>query len=80
MDVKDLKIGAKITLKRNKEFRIIDIRKENEKDYIVCSTNEKPILPIVFEYKQEGEKIKIRLEEDDEILKKIFAKMVKENS
>lgn len=80
MDVKDLKIGAKVTLKGNKEFRILDIRKESDKDYIVCSTNEKPILPIVFEYKQEGEKIKIRLEEDDEILKKIFAKMVKENS
>lgn len=79
MDVKDLKIGSKIILKGNREFRIMDIRKEEGKDYIVCSTNKKPILPVVFEYKSDGDKIRVRVEEDNEILKSIFGKMIVEN-
>lgn len=80
MNIEDLKLGAKITLKGNREYRIIDIRKEEGKDYLVCCTNQKPILPVVFEYKIEGEKVKVRLEEKNDILTKIFAKMIQENS
>lgn len=80
MNVSDLKIGSKMTLSGNREFRIVDIRKEHGKDYIVCSTNKKPILPIVFEYKADGEKIKVREEKDNKILMEIYNKMIKENS
>ena len=80
MDISDLKVGAKMTLKGNREFRIVDIRKEKDKNYIVCSTNQKPIMPVVFEYKAEGEKIKVREEKDNKILIQIYNKMIKENS
>lgn len=80
MKVEDLKLGAKITLAGNREYRIVDVRKEDGKDYIVCCTNKKPILPVVFEYKLNGEKIKVRLEENNDILTKIFSKMIKENT
>ena len=80
MNVDDLKFGAKITLNGNREFRLMDIRKEAGKDYIVCITNKKPILPIIFEYKVDGDTIRVRAEKDTEILKSIYAKMVEENS
>ena len=80
MELKDLKFGTKITLAGNREYRIVDIRKEENKDYLVCCTNQKPILPIVFEYKIEGEKIKVRLEENNDVLTKIFKKMFEQNS
>ena len=80
MNVEDLKIGSKITLEGNREFRIVDIRKEENKDYIVCCTNSKPILPIIFEYKVDGNKIKVRAEKDNKILESICKKMMKENS
>ena len=79
MNVKDLKLGAKMTLEGNREFRIIDIRKENNKDYIVCCTNNKPISSIIFEYKVEEEKIKVKEEKDNKILKIIYKKIIKEN-
>lgn len=80
MDVSDLKIGAKMTLNGNREFRIVDIRKEDGKDYIVCSTNKKPILPVIFEYKADGETIKVKVEKNPKITKSIYEKMIKENS
>ena len=80
MNVEELEIGSKITLQGNREFRIVDIRKEENKDYIVCCTNSKPILPIIFEYKVDGNKIKVRAENDNKILESICKKMIKENS
>ena len=80
MSIEDLQLGAKITLSGNREYRIINIRKEDEKDYIVCCTNKPPILPVVFEYRVDGEKIKVRLEKNNEILKTIFVKIIEENS
>ena len=80
MNVDDLKFGAKITLNGNREFRLIDVRKEAGKDYIVCITNQKPIVPIIFEYKVEEDTIRVRAEKDSEILKSIYTKMVEENS
>ena len=80
MNVKDLKLGAKMTLEGNREFRIVDLRKEENKDYIVCCTNSKPILPVVFEYKVENDKIRVRAEKDNKILESIYKKMLKENS
>lgn len=53
MNVEDLKLGAKITLSGNREYRVVELRKEDGKDYMVCCTNQKPILPVIFEYKKE---------------------------
>ena len=79
MKIEDLKVGVKVTSENKKEYIVIDIKKEKNKDYLVCIPNSKPILPIVFEYKFEDNEIKIKKEIDKEILKIIYSKMVKEN-
>lgn len=80
MNLQDLKIGTLMTLSKNEQYRIVDIRIEDNKNYIVCSTNKKPILPIVFEYRIIGEKLQVREEKDSQILKSIYSKLRNENS
>lgn len=80
MNINDLKIGSKITLNDNSEYIIIEKRKENGDNYLICSTIKKPIVPYVFKYKIEDDKILIETEENSEILKIIYVKMIKENT
>ena len=75
--MKEYKIGGKITLTDNTSYRIVDIIKENEIEYLFCCTTEKPISPKIFEKKVENGKVFVRIEDDPEILMKISDKLSK---
>ena len=47
--MQEFKIGGKITLEDNLSYRIVDMIVEGKKDYLICCTTQKPIIPIVFE-------------------------------
>jgi hypothetical protein len=79
MKKEDLKIGAKITIKKDQIYRIIDLIDYDNKNYIFCSTTQKPIIPMVFEYKIIDDEIRVELEENNEILKGIFDKIISQN-
>ena len=80
MNINDLKVGAKIILNDNSEYIIVEKRKENGENYLVCCTTRKPILPFVFKYEIDGDNILIRTEKNNKILETIYIKMIKENS
>ena len=79
MKKEDLKVGAKITVKKDQKYRIVDIINYEGKDYLFCSTTQKPIIPMVFEYREIDDDIRIELEEDSKILKGIFDKIIANN-
>ena len=76
MKKEDLKVGAKITIKKDQVYRIVDILNYEDKDYLFCSTTRKPIIPMVFEYKEIDNEIRVELEENNDILRGIFDKII----
>lgn len=72
--MKEFKIGGKITLEDNVSYRIIEIIELEGKEYLLCCTTEKPIIPKVLEKKKVEDEIYVKLEEDPMILKKIISK------
>lgn len=74
----ELKVGGKITLSNKKEFRIIEIVEYNDLRYLLCSTTEKPIIPVILEHRIINGKDNVRLEENKDILKQIYLKIYKE--
>ena len=80
MDINSLKEGAKIVLDDNNEYIIIEKRKEKNQNYLVCCTIKSPIIPYVFKYEIDEDKILIAEENNNEILETIYLKMIKENS
>lgn len=75
--MKQFKIGGKVTLKDNTEYRIVDIVNYKEKEYFFCCTVEKPIKPKVFERKEIEGKIFIKFVEDQELLKNVALRILK---
>lgn len=80
MNSENLEAGTKIKLNDNSEYIIIEKRKENGENYLVCCTTKKPIIPVVFKYAMDEDKILIIKENNNEILETIYIKMIKENS
>lgn len=74
----ELKIGGKITLLNKKQFRIIEIVEYKGLKYLMCSTTEKPIVPVILEYRVIDGKDSVRLEQNDNILEQIYLKIRKE--
>ena len=74
----ELKIGGKITLSNKREFRIIEMVEYNGLKYLMCSTTEKPIIPVILEYRVIDGKDSVRLEENENILEQIYLKIRKE--
>lgn len=77
--MKDFKIGGKVTISENETYRIVDIVEKDGKTYYFACTEQKPIIPIVFERVEEDGKTFIAVEEDKEIIKEI-AEIVLKNS
>ena len=81
MNIKDLiKVGSVITLEKDRQFRVLNIRKDNNRNYLFCCTNKKPILPVIFEYIIVDGQLRVKEEKDNEILTKIYKKLIEENS
>ncbi len=74
--MKEYKVGGKITLEDKKCYRIIEIFRFNEKDYLFCCTTEKPIIPKLFEKIEENGKIFVKPEEDLHIMKEVTLKIL----
>ena len=74
----ELKVGGKITLSNKKEFRIIEIVEYNGLKYLMCSTTEKPIIPVILEHRVINGKDNVRLEQNENILEQIYFKIRKE--
>jgi hypothetical protein len=79
MDKNDLKVGGLITIKDNIKYRILEIFDEDGINYLFCCTNKKPILPVIFQYRNYDGKIQIKEENDEKILKKIYTRIYEEN-
>lgn len=52
--MKEFKIGGKITLEDNKSYRILKMLRYKDTNYMFCCTCEKPIVPKIFEFVEEG--------------------------
>ena len=75
--MEEYKIGGKITLTDNTSYRIIDIVKEDNIEYLFCCTTQKPIEPKLFEKRVQNGKVFVRLEDDQKIIKKVCNKLEK---
>ena len=75
--MKEFKIGGKITIDENESYRIVDIVTIKDKIYYFACTEQKPIVPKVFERIENGEKVYIHIVENPEIIKEISEKILK---
>ena len=77
--MKEFEIGGKITLSENERYIILDvIEKESEKYYFCCTQN-KPIIPAIFERIDMFDSTYIKSVNDEKILKEIGEKIINEN-
>lgn len=65
------KIGGKITLEDNISYRILDIIKYNNENYLFCCTETKPIHPQVLVCKEIDNEVYVSVEENPKILLEI---------
>lgn len=65
------KIGGKITLEDNISYRILDIIKYNDENYLFCCTERKPIKPQVLVCKEIDNEVYVTIEENPKILLEI---------
>lgn len=71
------KVGGKITLSKDEEYRILDIKSFENNEYIFCVTSSKPIVPILFEYKNINGKDCVKQVKDTRLIEKISLEMLK---
>lgn len=78
--MQDFKVGGKITLDDKSSYRIVDLIEYDGKDYLFCCTNQKPIIPKIFERIKENERVFVREEDDPKIISKICVKVINKKS
>lgn len=74
--MKEFKIGGKITLEDGREYRIVDIIKEENKEYYFCCTVEKNVKPKVLIKKEIDGKVFMKEIKNPKILHKIALKIL----
>lgn len=74
--MKEFKVGGKVKLAENEEYRIVDVIEYNGEKYYFASSCKKPINPVVFKRINDGEKTFIEFINDTEILKYISNKII----
>lgn len=75
--MKEFKIGGKIILEDNKEYRIVDIINEDGIDFYFCCTVEKNIEPKVLVKKEFDGKVFMKEVTNPKIIKNVMLKMLK---
>lgn len=75
--MKEFKIGGKITLEDNKEYRIVDIVNEEGIDFYFCCTVDKNIEPKVLVKKELDGKVFIKEVTNPKIIKNVMLKILK---
>lgn len=78
--MQEYKIGGKITLEDNISYRIVDILKEENKEYLFCCTNQKPISPIIFEKVIYNNDVFLKQEKNPIIIQKLAVKSLKNSN
>lgn len=71
----EFKIGGKVTLGENETYIIVDIIKYENELYYFASSDNKPIIPKVFQRIDENSKTYIKFVEDPKIIKYIAEKV-----
>lgn len=66
-----IKIGGKITLEDNISYRILDIVKYSDENYLFCCTETKPRKPQVLVCKEIDEELYVSVEKNPKILLEI---------
>ncbi len=75
--MKEFKIGGKITLEDNKQYRIVDIINEEGIDFYFCCTVDKNIAPKILVKKEFDGKVFIKEVTNPKIIKRVMLKMLK---
>ena len=70
------KVGGKITLEDGISYRILDVVKYNEENYLFCCTETKPIEPKIFICKEKDAEIYVSEEKNKKILLEITKKVI----
>lgn len=74
--MEQLEVDSKITV-NNKEYIIVDILQENDRNYLLCCTIKGKKEAEIFEYKNKNGKMMVRSEKDLEIINKFASKIIK---
>lgn len=74
--MKEFKVGGKITLEDGAEYRIVDVIKEDNKEYYFCCTVENNIKPKVLVKKEIEGKVFMKEIKNPKILKKIASRIL----
>ena len=78
--MKEFKIGGKVTISEDESYRIIDIIERNGKTYYFSCTENKPIIPKIFERIDENGEVFIVMVEDPIIIKEISEKIIEDSN
>lgn len=71
-----VEIGDKITLFNGEEFRVVNILKYNNKDFMYLLNINEPDKSWIYEYRNVDGKVQVKKEDDEEIIKEIL-KLIK---
>lgn len=78
--MKEFKIGGKVVINQNESYRIIDIVTINNNIYYFACTEQKPIVPKVFERIENDGKTYISIVENPEIIREVSEKILKSSN
>ncbi len=77
MDGIRIEIGGIIELQDNKKYQVVDLLEMRNKNYLLCASLEKPIKPIIVEYKYSNNELLYRLENDKKTLLEVYTRFYK---
>lgn len=80
IDSMKVEIGDKITLFNGEEFRVVNILKYKDKDFMYLLNIKEPDKSWIYEYKHEDGKMKVKREKDEEVIKEILKMIRNENN
>ena len=73
-----VEIGNKITLFNGEEFRVVDILKHKNKDYMYLLNINDPDKSFIYEYRKIDDKVKVKKEKDEKIIEEVM-NLIKNN-
>ena len=73
-----VEIGNKITLFNGEEFRVVDILKHKNKDYMYLLNINDPDKSFIYEYRKIDDKVQVKKEKDEKIIEEVM-NLIKNN-
>ena len=78
--MKEFKVGGKIILEDMEAYLILDKIMYNQREYLFCCTESKPIVPKILKYYRENDNVFVKVEENPKMLFKLSNILVKRNN